>query len=315
MSLKGGKTRNTVSLIESMSFDDVRLRDLHLFERVATLGSVSAAARELGVPKATASRWLQHLEARAGHRLLLRTTRTIALTPEGETLRGHARLILGHARHAKASLETRMLGGTLRLAIPVLPAQVALAGVLVQLRRYLPDVRLHVVVQNARVDLLREGFDVAVVAGDVPDSTLFSRRLARARVRIYASVSFAGQPLESIPWLATPHDAVDLPGRVPFLDQPSAIVNDREVIARTVAEGGGLALLPTAYGERAVSLGQMIPVVEAPFIPDTVVTAIHARSQREDPRLRALLDLLADSLTRAFTFESVREEAQPTVSR
>ena len=100
----------------SDAFLDIRLRDLHFFERLAALGSLTAVAQELRLPKATVSRWLTELERRVGASLARRTTRVLVLTTQGEELARRARVLLGQADATRMALLTDQ--GVISIAPP-----------------------------------------------------------------------------------------------------------------------------------------------------------------------------------------------------
>ncbi|MFO0648053.1 MAG: LysR family transcriptional regulator [Polyangiales bacterium] len=109
------------------AFLDIRLRDLHFFERLAALGSLTAVAQELRLPKATVSRWLTELERVGAIASPGRTTHAPVLTPQGEELAKRARSLLGQADAARMALLSDAPTGVLRVSVPV-PLGRMLAG-------------------------------------------------------------------------------------------------------------------------------------------------------------------------------------------
>ncbi len=161
-------------------FDNIRVRDLVFFDRLATLGSITATAKELNVPKATASRWLATLEEHVGQALFKRTTRRVALTEFGAAFSLRAREILVVVEVARLATHSRAPGGALRVSVPVPLGRMLAGPVIAEFRRRLPGVRLEIKLQNDRVDLVRDGFDLAIRGGPLPDSELLARKLSTA---------------------------------------------------------------------------------------------------------------------------------------
>ena len=141
--------------------------DLLLFARVAELGSLSRAAARLGWPKSTVSRRLALLERRLGERLLLRTTRRQRLTDFGLQLLEHARRVADEVDAASALGEQRRAepSGRLRVSMPSDFANLLLADSLAAFVALHPRVELELDLSPRRVDLLAEGFDLAVRMG------------------------------------------------------------------------------------------------------------------------------------------------------
>jgi DNA-binding transcriptional LysR family regulator len=137
---------------------DLRLRDFLLFDRVVVRGTISAAAQELGIPKPTASRWLQRLEASLGQTLIQRTTRQAALTDHGRAFHQVTGELLAMARRAREAGS----GAELRVSVPVPLGRLVGGRLIAAFRVQLPAVRLELVLQNKRCDLVRDRFDLAI---------------------------------------------------------------------------------------------------------------------------------------------------------
>jgi DNA-binding transcriptional LysR family regulator len=273
----------------SDAFLDIRLRDLHFFERLAALGSLTAAAAELRLPKATVSRWLTELERRVGASLARRTTRVLVLTPQGEELARRARALLGQADAARLALLSDAPSGVLRVSVPVPLGRVLAGPVIARFGRRLPRVRLEIVLQNQRVDLLRDGIDVAIRGGELPDSDLLARRLASASMWLYGSASFRGAALADVPLIAAPGDEAMLRRAGLVVSDPSAVIDDRSAVADAITWGAGMGMLPSFLGEPACALQTMVRLHDAP-VATLPVHAVYHASQRDDVRVRVLVD-------------------------
>lgn len=270
-------------------FLDIRLRDLHFFERLSTLGSLTGAAKDLGLPKATVSRWLTELERRVGTSLAKRTTRVLVLTPQGEELARRARGLLGQAAAARLALLSDAPTGVLRVSVPVPLGRMVAGVVIARFRRRLPLVRLEILLQNERVDLLRDNVDVAIRGGDLPDSDLLARRLVSVSMWLFGSVAFRGVALPQIPLIAAPGDVGMLRRAGLVVADPAATVDDRTAVADAITWGGGMGLLPPFLGEPACAQDTMVRLHDASIVTLPVHALYHA-SQRDDVRVRVLVE-------------------------
>jgi len=174
------------------------LNRIAVFARVIEAGSFTAAARGLGVRKSSVSRSVAALEAELGIRLLQRTTRKLSLTDAGRTYYERARDALSgleEAQQAAAALGAAPRG-LVRLTAPV-DLAAGLAPVVASFSRAYPAVRIEVSLTARLVDLVKEGFDLAVRAGPLQDSSLLARKLADTELGLFAAPAYlarAGRP-------------------------------------------------------------------------------------------------------------------------
>jgi DNA-binding transcriptional LysR family regulator len=167
--------------------------DLLIFARVAELGSFSRAAQWLKLPKSTVSRRLAGLEQHLGEKLMLRTTRRQTITEFGLQLLDHARQVAAEVAAVSDLRERRQAtpSGRLRVSMPSDVANLLLADTLTAFMALHPAVVLELDLSPRRVDLLGEGFDLALRMGDLPDDTyLAARRLATFSIGLYASPNY-----------------------------------------------------------------------------------------------------------------------------
>lgn len=285
----------------SDEFDDIRLRDLKFFDRLVALGSITRAAQELRVPKATASRWLASLEARVGQPLFRRTTRSVALTDVGQAFSSRVRDVLLVVQAAQVATQSDAPTGTLRVSVPVPLGRMLAGPVIAEFRRRLPGVRLEVKLQNERVDLVRDGIDVAIRGGPLPDSELLARKLSTASMWLYASVRFRDEPPENVPVIAAPGDEVLLrrAGVTLAAGAPAVLVDDRTAVAEALVWGAGLGLLPSFLGEPGRTSGALFKVDET-AVASMPVHAVYHPAQRDDVRVQVLIDEVARQLDRVL---------------
>ncbi|MDP3502366.1 MAG: LysR substrate-binding domain-containing protein [Myxococcales bacterium] len=284
----------------SEQFDDIRLKDFVFFDRLAALGSITAVAKELRLPKATASRWLSTLEERVGRPLFKRTTRSVALTESGKAFGVRVREILTVVKAAQVGMLSEVPSGLLRVSVPVPLGRMLAGPVIAEFRRRLPGVRLEIKLQNERVDLVREGFDLAIRGGPLPDSDLLARKLSTASMWLYASARFRGEAAERIPVIASPGDEVLLRrARVEVASEPAVLVDDRTAVADALVWGAGLGLLPSFLGEPPRAQGALFRMNDEP-VAALPVHAVYHPSQRDDPRLQALIEEISRQLDRVL---------------
>ena len=242
---------------------DIELSDLRVFVRVVERGAFAAAARELKVPTSTVSRTIARLEERIGSRLIHRTTRSVQATSEGRALYAMVSEAVGVLERAAHVFEpaTRTPKGTLKLTAPVEIATTFLADVLVAFGERYPLVRIELMVTNRAVNLVHEGFDLAVraVAGRMADSSVVRKKLGELEHGLYASpryleahgapttpselaehrcIAFRAKDLARTWTLSDGAHAIDVAVRA------SMSADDFSAIRAAALAGGGIALMP-----------------------------------------------------------------------
>lgn len=280
---------------------DLRTEDLRLFVACLAQGSLSAAARSQGLTQAGASRRIQRLEAAVGAPVLHRTTRALRATAEGERLLTASRAMLAElgaleraADHARAAP-----AGEVHVSAPVLLGQ-AVGGALARtLHERHPDLRLRLSLSNARVDLVRDGVDVALRVGPLPDTSLLAARITAAEVGAYARrdrYARAKHPSELArePWIGLDAEAT-LKATGPQGQRWRGAVSqvfvcdDRAVLRDAAVAGVGAVLLPTFFGDAEPALRRIVPEWHFGRVPVHVVWLPEAR---EDPRVRAVCEVM-----------------------
>lgn len=279
------------------------------FVAIVEQGSVSAAARHLDEPRPSVSRRLARLEARLGQRLLHRSTRRLVLTPAGEELYRRARQVVDQARAAEEALLRldQVPRGTLRVSTP--PTQdPVLAELFVAFRRRYPEVRLEVLATTRYVDLVAEGFDLALRAGRSPgDPSLFQRRLLRSRMLVWGSPGYLqarGRP-QKLADLAQHNcllgfDSSQRPHRSwPLLDggqvqvHGSLASNQLELLTEAARQGEGLAMLPELFTYEDRRAGRLEAVLPEVLGLVTGMDLVYAERAYQEPRVRAFIDMAA----------------------
>jgi len=166
--------------------------EMKTFVAVVQAGSFVGAAETMNVSKAAVSRYMGQLEARLGVRLLHRTTRRLSLTPEGEAFHLRCRELLDGVAEAETEISERSgtASGLLRINVPVSFGLLHLAPLWPRFMTRHPGVTLDVTLSDRLVDLVEEGYDMAIRIAHLPDSSLVSRRLASTRLVLCASPAY-----------------------------------------------------------------------------------------------------------------------------
>ncbi|MBP7704481.1 MAG: LysR family transcriptional regulator [Caulobacter sp.] len=285
-----------------------RLDAYRLFVRVADLGAISRAARELGMGQPAASRLLDALEARLGARLFTRTTRRLTLTEAGRLALDRARAVLAEAEGLEQAVRglDRAPVGLLRVAASVAFARAVLIPHTAAFLTAHPRMRLDFVLRDERVDPVAEAVDLTFRLGPLEDSRLTARRLA-AYERLLVAAPEQPRPL-------TPADLATLPSidfagiaygrRWPLSDGRRTVeveargetrASSGEAVADLAAQGLGVALLPAFAVESRLADGTLVRVLPGWRGPPLELHALWAA--RELPRkARAYLDFIAPLL-------------------
>jgi len=285
------------------------LGELASFVAIVDAGGFTAAARATRGRKATLSKRLQALEARLGVPLLVRTTRSIRLTEEGEAYLEHGRRALAAARDADAAVSAARAEprGLLRVSISASLAAFAVDAVFASYLLRYPNVALHVDTSERMVDVIREGYDVVVRAGPLESSTLVARKLGVGTGGFYASPRYLarrGEPKRPRDLIA--HDTIAVPkagrtsewpivskGRTQWIAiRPRLVVTDLEIAVRAAAAGLGVVRAPRQVAQPYLKARTLVQVLTSYTPPALDVHAVFPPGGSRVPKTRAFLDLL-----------------------
>ncbi|HEX7250223.1 MAG TPA: LysR family transcriptional regulator [Burkholderiales bacterium] len=283
---------------------------MQAFVRIVDGGSLSAAARSLGVSLPAVVRTLGALEAHLGTRLLNRTTRRIALTDAGQRYCERARQILSEMEDAErsASSERRRPSGTLSLTAPLAYGRLKLVPVLAEYRRRFPDVAVRLLLVDRNVSLVEEGLDLAVRIGPLADSALVATELDRVRRVAFASPGYLrrhGTPrhpreLSSHACLSAsvlaPLDQWRFSDRGKPLDlkvRPAFVSNNAEAVIGMAEAGAGIGVALSYQVEAQLARGKLKRVLED-FEPAPLpVSALHPHGRLVAAKVREFVALAA----------------------
>jgi DNA-binding transcriptional LysR family regulator len=289
------------------------LADLRAFARIAELGSLSAAARALSMPKSSASRSLARLEVAADVALIERSTRHLRLTDAGRLLQRYAARILDDVGEAENAL-TGLIGvarGTLRVSVGFTFAVGPLAPMLPRFLARYPEVRVALSIDNRNVDLLAEEFDVAIRIGPLRDSDLIARRLTTVALWTCASPAYLAAR-------GTPATVEDLRSHelIARLDRrttwrfraPGGALHEVEVVPGTVVPepavlkavligGAGIGRLPGFHAADAIAEGTLVRLLSDYEDESVEVYALYPSHRSLSAKVRVFIDALAEHLT------------------
>lgn len=285
--------------------------ELLAFVRVVEARSFSRAAAELAIPRATLGRRLARLEGRLHTRLLRRTTRSLSLTDAGQTFYRQAKLVLEAVGRAEASVkhEDDVMRGELRVSIAPMPSEqdLTFSKLVTSFAKEHPEVRLQVDVSTRLVDLLREGYDVALRATGEIAPGLVARQISRHRVIAVASPEYLAVR-------GTPRTAKDLRahrcltgfarGELPMSSWPvrggtmhveSAFAsNELRMLRDAALEGLGIALLPQLIVRDFVARGALVQVLEGVVETENRLAVVYAEREFMPPHVRLFVDALVE---------------------
>ncbi|NVJ03835.1 LysR family transcriptional regulator [Myxococcus sp. AM001] len=280
------------------------------FAEVVRIGSFTAAARALGLSKATVSKQVMQLEASLGVRLLHRTTRKLSLTAEGQSLYVRCQRILAELEAAKAEalLLRRKPRGRLRVSIPMTFGLLQVLPAVPEFLARYPEIELDIQLDDRVVDLVEHGFDVCIRIAQLPDSSLVARKLASSRRVICATPTYLGRH-------GTPRKPQDLKqhrclqytylasgtawrlrgkeGEVLVETGGPMQANSSLALKLAVLGHAGLAQFPMFAVWEELRDGHLVTVLDDHALPELSIWAVHAPGRTVTPKIRAWVDFLA----------------------
>ena len=289
-----------------------KFADIEAFTAVVESGSFSAAGERLGVAKSVVSRRVGRLEARLGSRLMNRTTRRLALTEAGRDFYQRAVQVLADLDEAENSVarQTAELRGAIRLAAPLSFGLRHLSQALAGFLERHPAIELDLDLNDRNVNLVEEGFDMAVRIGELADSTLVARRLGTVRHVTCASPAYLqrhGEPrhpdeLRDHVGLQYSHATYRqlwsylTPEGKTLVGQPHIRIrsNNGDALAQAAVAGLGITTGPTFILGQYIEAGQLVPVLRDYPHPTMGIHAVHPPGRLLPKRVQAVADFLAE---------------------
>lgn len=305
-----------------------RFENMNAFVRVVEAGSISAAADRMDVAKSVVSRRLKELEEHLGVELFHRTTRQMNLTDSGRAFYQQSVRILAdilEAEHATSQFHGA-LKGNLKVAVPLSFGLMHLGLAITAFLQTHPDIEFDLDFNDRQVDLLAEGFDLAIRIASLPDSSLIARRLAPIQAVMCASPAY----LERMGTPQTPEQLVrhhclvynlisnfeswnlyDAAGQlIKTKITPYLKASNGEFLRDAAVDGLGIVLLPAFIVYREIERGALVPVLTGYRYTQLAAYAIYPQTRHLSQRVRAFVDFLSQRFEGVPYWDSCLQNAQ-----
>lgn len=289
-----------------------RLGLLTTFARIAERGSISAAARDLGLSQASASRQLKALEEALGVQLIQRSTHSLSLSEAGRDCLADARALIDGwesmaERYAGEESEVR---GKLKVVAPVALGQLHLAEAVLRFQQNHPGVSITWLLEDEAIRFAEIGCDLWIKIGPVPDETLVVRPVGQVERLVVAAPELirgrrvsVPRDLAELPCAAlAPFEAASIPlsqadGTVETVDASVALATNNIFAAHKAARLGiGYAVMPRWFVEPELKMGDLVDVLPGWRAKPLTINAAYLPSRRQTRRLKRLIDHIADTV-------------------
>ena len=279
------------------------------FVAVAETESFTAAAKRLGISTAQVSRQVSALEERLSAKLFYRTTRKVSVTEVGGIYYQHCRQVmdgLADAERAITNLQSTPKG-KLKITAPITYGERSVAPLVNDFVTQYPELEVQLVLSNQQIDLIDEGFDLAIRLGQLGDSTMIGKRLATRKQYVCAAPEYLSA-------FGAPHTLSELDrhnclsGTLDywrFQEKGKArnirvkgnfSCNSGPVLVDAALKGMGIVQLPDYYVQEYINQGQLIELLPNYREPDDAVWALYPQNRHLSPKVRMLVDYLAKEL-------------------
>lgn len=291
-----------------------RIDALRLFTRLAERGSFSAAAKDLKIKQSTASKWVAELEAGLGLSLVERTTRSLHLTEAGSRFLSRAREIVAAFDDMTAELRERSSEprGSVRVSLPVVFGRLFVVPAVDSFLGRHPQVRAELVLNDRYVNLVDEGFDLAIRVGVPTDTSARGRKLAESRRVLVGAPSYlASRGHPRVPNDLREHECLvhgDQSagviwrfGKASGAEKPVQVrgrfaANNSEVLLQMARRGHGLALLADWLVLDDLARGRLVPLLEEFRAPPAPIYALSPPGRFASTTVRALTEHIAAAI-------------------
>ena len=289
-----------------------KFQEMRAFVAVVDAGSFVRAADTLALSKAAVSRFVNDLEARLGVRLMHRTTRKLSLTEEGEVFHARCQALLADIAEAEAEITSRsgQATGLVKVNAPVTFGILHLAALWGQYKARHPKVTLDVTLSDRVVDLVEEGYDLAVRIARLPSSTLISRKLSSTRMVLCASPQYlqrAGTPLQPSElaghavlaysyWSGRDEWQFDGPGGpVSVRTEPWIRTNSGDTCRAGALQHQGVVMQPSFLVGADLAAGTLVELMPQYRGIELGIYAVYPTRKHVAPKVRLLIDFLVES--------------------
>lgn len=283
---------------------------MRAFVTVAETGSFTTAAARLNISRAMASKHVMDLEAHLGLRLLNRTTRSVSLTEAGASYAARCRDIIEAIEEAEREVTSQAAEpvGRLRVSAPVFFGATYLAPLIEAYARRYPGIGLDLVLNDRYVDLVEEGYDLAVRIGRLDDSSLIAKRVAPTRMLVCGAPSYLdrrGRPL--VPADLAAHDCLQYSystcgaawtfegprGREVVRTSSRIACNNGEALCRMAVEGSGLVYEPDFIVAPYLRSRQLEQVLTDYLLEPAGVFVVHPSHRHVPSKVRSFIEFLS----------------------
>lgn len=288
-----------------------RFENMNAFVRVVETGGISAAADRMDVAKSVVSRRLKELEEHLGVELFHRTTRQMNLTDSGRAFYQQSVRILAdilEAEHATSQFHGA-LKGNLKVAVPLSFGLMHLGSAITAFLQTHPDIEFDLDFNDRQVDLLAEGFDLAIRIASLPDSSLIARRLASIQAVMCASPAYLERmgepksPEQLIKHRCLAYNLINNIDNWNIYDAAGQLIRTRiipylkasngEFLRDAAVDGLGIVLLPAFIVYREIERGALVPLLTEYHYTQLTAYAIYPQTRHLSQRVRAFVDFLS----------------------
>ena len=290
-----------------------RLTEMEAFATVVDQGGFTDAARKMGISKSAVSKHVSSLETRLGARLLNRTTRRVSPTEIGLAYYDRARRVLNDAGEADALVSSMQSApsGLLRISVATDFGVNHMSPILGDFLADFPDITVNMVLNNRYVELISEGFDLAIRIGEMEDSSLRARKLTETTKRLIAAPSYFeqyGRPekIDDLNEHKLLHYSNQSAGNVWKLTAPSGekrqvrtqgwlTVNDGQSLLNACVSGLGIAYLPSFLYADALEAGLVEEAMPGLPTEEQGIYAVYPPGRYTQPKVRTFIDFLVEA--------------------
>jgi DNA-binding transcriptional LysR family regulator len=280
------------------------------FVAVAEAESFTKAAQRLGISTAQVSRQISALEARLATKLFHRTTRKVSTTEVGRVYYQHCRQVLDGLDEAERAITNLQSSprGLLKITAPVTYGEMTIAPLVNDFIAMYPELEVKINLTNQKIDLIDEGYDLAIRLGQLEDSSMMAKRLSSRTQHVCASPSYLST-------FGIPHSLSELDQHNCLLGtmdywrfeengktrnvrvKGTVSCNSGHALVDAAIKGIGIIQLPDYYLHPYIEEGQLVPLLEQNRSPEEGIWALYPHNRHLSPKVRMLLDYLSQELT------------------
>ncbi len=285
------------------------LNEVAVFIKVVEMGSFSQAARQLGMPNSTVSAKVSDLEKRLGVSLIRRTTRKLFVTAEGQVFFERCTRGLEEIRSAEEELTAGQSEpqGLLKITAPIELGSIILPKVIEKFKNQFPKVNIDLFLSDRTVDIVSEGFDLAIRAGDLKDSSLIAKKLGGVYFAPFASQSYLKKTSSpKVPKDLKDHSCLQFtplgieewnllgPKSVTVPMRKQIVINELNIIKALTVSGVGISLLPTFLCFSEVQAGKLVRVLPEWRTNIRPVHFVYVGQKHASPKVNAFILVATD---------------------